>query len=310
MKPSSAAPGSNAGLSNSDYGKSRPTSVLRSPASIRFVRNRIFYARAALNAKGKVRFGLRHIHVLNRYPNSEDQCHTLQILMYIFPRQIGLHNVFTSPVDNSQTAQSLPDYTLRESEIAQRKTRAQCKTSGAGVHPPRRLRGNVFELVQKMQKLHSRCTYYELLKHYCPLRAKMPRNRDSKTDSKTPGLVQQPPPSSRVPETQLIPRSTATQISSDRSRSFVKTTPIEKIKGIADHLHTDLTIVDHATPYSSVSALCRAVLTNLIPSEFWGQGVDGAHNKKIVMCNVDRFIRLRRFESLTLHAVAQDLKVL
>ena len=33
----------------------------RSPASITFVRNRIFYARAALNAKGKVTFGLRHI---------------------------------------------------------------------------------------------------------------------------------------------------------------------------------------------------------------------------------------------------------
>lgn len=32
-----------------------------SPATISFVRNRMFYARAALNAKGKVTFGLRHI---------------------------------------------------------------------------------------------------------------------------------------------------------------------------------------------------------------------------------------------------------
>lgn len=30
-------------------------------ATISFVRNRMFYARAALNAKGKVTFGLRHI---------------------------------------------------------------------------------------------------------------------------------------------------------------------------------------------------------------------------------------------------------
>lgn len=38
-----------------------PQSVSKSPAAISFVRNRMFYARAALNAKGGVTFGLRHI---------------------------------------------------------------------------------------------------------------------------------------------------------------------------------------------------------------------------------------------------------
>ena len=38
-----------------------PQSTLKSPAAIDFVRNRMFYARAALNAKGKVTFGFRHI---------------------------------------------------------------------------------------------------------------------------------------------------------------------------------------------------------------------------------------------------------
>ena len=33
----------------------------KSPGAITFVRNRMFYARGALNAKGKVTFGLRHI---------------------------------------------------------------------------------------------------------------------------------------------------------------------------------------------------------------------------------------------------------
>jgi len=33
----------------------------RSPVAITFVRHRMFYARAALNAKAKVTFGLRHI---------------------------------------------------------------------------------------------------------------------------------------------------------------------------------------------------------------------------------------------------------
>ena len=35
--------------------------VLHTPASIVFVRNRMLYARAALNAQGGVRFGFRHI---------------------------------------------------------------------------------------------------------------------------------------------------------------------------------------------------------------------------------------------------------
>ena len=34
---------------------------IHSPGDIVFVRRRMFYARAALNAKGLVRFGLRHI---------------------------------------------------------------------------------------------------------------------------------------------------------------------------------------------------------------------------------------------------------
>ena len=38
-----------------------PAKDLHSPSAITFVRSRMLYARAALNAKGKVRFGLRHI---------------------------------------------------------------------------------------------------------------------------------------------------------------------------------------------------------------------------------------------------------
>lgn len=39
----------------------RPYADLNMPGAITLVRNRMFYARAALNAKGEVRFGLRHI---------------------------------------------------------------------------------------------------------------------------------------------------------------------------------------------------------------------------------------------------------
>ena len=68
-------------------------------------------------------------------------------------------------------------------------------------------------------------------------------------------------------------------------------------------------LVSLATPPSDVSAFCRAVLSNLIPNRFWGEGSEGQENKDVVMGSIDRFVRLRRFENLSLHAVFQGLKV-
>ena len=67
--------------------------------------------------------------------------------------------------------------------------------------------------------------------------------------------------------------------------------------------------VGFSTPSAKVSAFCRAVLCIIIPEEFWGIGEVREWNKRIMMRNVDRFIHLRRFESLTLHEVLQGLKV-
>ncbi|RPB11270.1 hypothetical protein P167DRAFT_230450 [Morchella conica CCBAS932] len=91
---------------------------LRTPGEIIFVRSRMFYSKPAYNGRGEVQFGLRHIHVLNRYPDPSVNSHTVQILKYIFPRQFNLHNAFTSIVDRRETVQPLKDYTMREKEIA------------------------------------------------------------------------------------------------------------------------------------------------------------------------------------------------
>jgi len=48
----------------------------REPSAISFVRSRMMYARAALNAKGGVRFGMRHI---RRSSHSFSQTQTLTI---------------------------------------------------------------------------------------------------------------------------------------------------------------------------------------------------------------------------------------
>jgi telomerase reverse transcriptase len=68
-------------------------------------------------------------------------------------------------------------------------------------------------------------------------------------------------------------------------------------------------MMDHATPSAMVSAFCRAVLHRLVPHEFWGVQEVQTHNEAIFHRNVDRFIGLRRFESLSLHEVSQGIRV-
>ena len=93
-------------------------------------------------------------------------------MKYIFPRQFGLHNVFTSKVDPKETVQPFKDYTLREHEIARSEQIALIRGNARKDFSnwlPKRLRGDVLNLVQEMQKRHARCSYHELLKHYCPI---------------------------------------------------------------------------------------------------------------------------------------------
>lgn len=268
--------------------------VERRPVEISFARNRMLYARAALNAKGNIRFGLRHIHVLNRFPfrphgspSEEAQClepatnapneddSVVHIMMYIFPRQFGLHNVFTSEVDRRKTAQTFQDYTLREEEIAKKFPVTVEKSRHAAKHIPKRLRGSLPHLIQRLQVLHGRCAYAPMLQHYCPVLEKVTlekqkRPNSSKNSQRT--LEQpQPTPASSVPQYDSL--------------------------------------VELATPSSAVSAFCQAVLSKVVPNELWGNGPAQEHNKKCFLKHVHQFIHLRRFEIMCLHGVMQGMKI-
>jgi len=98
--------------------------------------------------------------------------------MYIFPRQFGLHNVFTSVVDRRRTTQILHDYTLREEEIAKKFPRKDEKEQRAANHIPKRLRGCLSLLVRRLQVHHSRCGYSAMLQHYCPVRQDYHKSSD------------------------------------------------------------------------------------------------------------------------------------
>lgn len=119
--------------------------------------------------------------VLNRFSDRSDPQQTIHIMRYIFPRQFGLHNVFTSTVDYRDTALPFKDYTLREKEIQQQFYReslkhksADASIEGFKAHVPKRLRGEATILVNRLRKLNQKCSYAELLRHYCPVEVTIP----------------------------------------------------------------------------------------------------------------------------------------
>ena len=100
-------------------------------------------------------------------------------MKYVFPRQFGLHNVFTSKTDNRETTQPFKEYVFREDEIALADKKRQCKRATfianadnandgprASTKVPKRLRGAV-KLIQTLQNRNKKCAYSELLTHYC-----------------------------------------------------------------------------------------------------------------------------------------------
>jgi telomerase reverse transcriptase len=95
-------------------------------------------------------------------------------MKYIFPRQFGLQDIFTC--DNIEYSKNYMD---REDEISELEARKQTRKSQLkstlpvnedrdSPKLPKRLRGTAGELVQRLRNRHARCSYGELLKHYCP----------------------------------------------------------------------------------------------------------------------------------------------
>ena len=264
-----------------------PTEGPRSPASICFVRSRMYYARAALNIKGEVIFGLRHIHALNRFPNFRNKNHTLQLLRYIFPREFGLHNGFTCNGDPKDTAQPYKDYTMRDAESAGKilTTERRSGTNVAGPRIPKRLLHGALKLVQKLQISHSKCSYSELLKHYCPSAhsqaSRFGLNHETSLHDNVQGSALPGSISLRATDDIAAPEITA-----DAKQS----------------------ITDLATPQACVSAFCRAVICKAVPDDFWGEAENGKDNKELILHKVDRFIKLRKYDPMSLHEVSQGIK--
>jgi telomerase reverse transcriptase len=185
------------------------------------------------------------IDILNRIGNDEEVNKNAHLLKYIFPRQFGLHNVFTYAIDMKNSAQPFKDYTLREQEIKSASMKSKQRSL------PKRLRGECETLVSHLRTRHERCAYSALLQYYCPNQW----SQDSSVDNEGHGIMQ-----------------------------FV-------------------------TSSSQVSAFCRSVIAKVFLGRLWGEGEIRSANKAHIMHQIDRFVKLGRYESLMLHEVAQSIRV-
>jgi telomerase reverse transcriptase len=182
---------------------------------------------------------------LNRIGNDDEGSKTAHLLKYIFPRQFGLHNVFTYALDTKNSAQPFKGYTLREQEIKTANKKSKQRSL------PKRLRGECETLTSHLHTRHERCAYSALLQYYCP----DPWSQDISADTGSHGIMR------------------------------------------------------FATSSPQVSAFCRAVIAKVFPGRLWGEGETGATNKAHIMHQVDRFVKLGRYESLMLHEVVHSIKV-
>lgn len=223
----------------------------RALSDVRLLRHKMLYAKPVLGGHGNICFGLSHVHVLNQQRETDSRQQTVHVMKYIFPRQFGLHNVFTSDVHRKDTAQQFKDYTSRDREIAEDEYRRRSRRAAGPEKTdqdaplPKRLRGEVEDLVSRLRKRHNRCSYAAMLEHYCP--------RTSDSGNTLGGSFSQ------------------------------------------------------ASNVAHVSAFCRAIITKVVPGDFWGDCEMRQHNRKIIMWNVDKFVRLRRYETLSLHDIVQDV---
>ncbi|KAJ5804517.1 uncharacterized protein N7518_000820 [Penicillium psychrosexuale] len=299
--------------------------TLQSPNNIVFMRRRILYGR--VESKQGVASGLGQKHVLSRFSSLDSMAQTVHVMKYIFPRQFGLLNVFTLDSDQRKQMNDSKGFMSRESEIShleeqkrlQRpQTGNESADAGCGgvksVKVPKRLRGITIELVRKLRNRNAQCSYGELLRYYCPTEQTEPRLLGafvSTTDAKKSEPISSLE-SNFVTQVNYPSPSDSSQTSCDGARSEPHIAVDTSCGNDAEKpviRKTQVSLTDHATPPSSVSAFCRAVIQKLIPRQFWGVGPDGISNFKLVLRHVDRFIKLRRFESLSLHEVCKGVKI-
>ncbi|KAJ5325627.1 Telomere reverse transcriptase [Penicillium brevicompactum] len=282
------------------------------PNSIVFLRRRILYGR--IESKREMPY------VFNRFSSLDSQAQTVHVMKYMFPRQFGLHNVFMPQSDGRNSTIIFKSGIFREKEISQLDYKRQLRQprpenesadadAGGGVGSlkvPKRLRGMV-ETVRKLRNRNAQCSYSELLRYYCPTEKSGPAKLGAFALTPEKSQPISSLESKLVTQVQRTPEDDAPHISP------VTLEPHQALGASCgaeqSSRHAPVGLIDYATPPSSVSAFCRAVFQKLISRQLLGDGPEGTSNYKVVMRHIDRFIKMRRFESMSLHEVCKGVKI-
>ncbi|CCA72867.1 related to telomerase reverse transcriptase [Serendipita indica DSM 11827] len=248
----------------------------------------MFYASAKHLSHIKLRTGLPAKHILNRISSGEIRSISVRrdrewdggddirlLAKYIFPRQYGLHNVFTC--EKARGPWPFKDYTVRDQEIHSQGTK---KT-------PKRLQ-SVLPLLGRLLNGHKKLDYDATLSRTCPSKLKMTAN--STVDSSV--ILELMSESTQPSSTQLFAPD-GHQINTSAPPIHKQTSPKPRF-------------AEFMCSHREVISFVLAITSSVIPNELWGS----AENYKHVSKRIAEFIDLRRHESLTLHSVAQNVKVL
>ncbi|GAA5844734.1 hypothetical protein JCM9279_002901 [Rhodotorula babjevae] len=275
--------------------KRRKLATLYSANAIVFSRHRMYHNRVASGKGGKPPYGLPLKHVLTRLstlfpptapsstrpPNGVAQAPARHLAKYLFPRQFGLHNVFTS--EKARTSfEIMPDYLDREVEI---------KKLGS-IKTPERLKP-VVPLLDKLATLSSRCNYRKLLNRRCPSKLPRPRSSSSQGD-RSIGLELAEPPHTQVSRGDVSIDISHASLVIPHGQTQAQEKARDKPK-----------LAEFACSFHEVERFVHGAVAEVIPRAFWGS----VENARLVEDRISAFIRMRRFESTTVHALLQGFSL-
>ncbi|KAL8280819.1 hypothetical protein RQP46_006823 [Phenoliferia psychrophenolica] len=256
--------------------------------SVMFVRTRLYHARPSKTSRGQVTYGFSPKNILSRLPTlfpslpltpppPPSDLQKRHLLKYIFPRQFTLDNPFTTPKPNWK---GIADYTDREDEIAKL----------GPIKTPKRLKP-ALDLVEKLIKLQAKCNYRKLLDRFCPRKVLRKGTTPPAASSATHSL-----PTPDEPRTQISRGEISIDVS-QRSLIYPHGGKQARAKARAKPKFSEY----ECTPYE-VDSFVRAVIRDVVPRDFWGSEA----NTNVILNHVSTFVRLRRHETFSVHALVQD----
>ncbi|GAA5934697.1 telomerase reverse transcriptase [Sporobolomyces koalae] len=244
---------------------------------------------------------------------------------YMFPYEFGLYNVFSSAgtaggVGSANGMRVRPDTEDRELEIKKLGT----------IKTPKRIKGKqLFENLDKLIVLYQRCNFRKLLTVKCPSKvshkkldeqAKKNLIFDMMTSSnedddemvpatQTSRMASMP---GSLPTTMTTQSTDSGTVGNTIDRSFSNTSGIPQgeegssITAIPQKVHVKPKLAEFAcTPYE-VESYVMAVVRDVIPRSFWGS----ESNAQLIFKQISQFLRMRRFETISLHTLLQGFSVL